>query len=74
MADAPTADAPLAVLRAMYVAMLRIRVCEERLVGRCAWLFLDTSRNHSRRFCSMDECGNRAKQRRHYQRRKHSQP
>jgi len=31
MADAPTADAPLAVLRAMYVAMLRIRVCEERL-------------------------------------------
>ena len=51
-----------------------VGVCEERLVGRCAWLFLDTSRNHSRRFCNMDECGNRAKQRRHYQRRKHSQP
>ena len=51
-----------------------VGVCEERLVGRCAWLFLDTSRNHSRRFCSMGECGNRAKQRRHYQRRKHSQP
>ena len=51
-----------------------VGVCEERHVGRCAWLFVDTSRNHSRRFCSMGDCGNRAKQRRHYQRLKHSQP
>jgi predicted RNA-binding Zn ribbon-like protein len=50
-----------------------VGVCEERTVGRCAWLFLDTSRNHSRRFCSMKDCGNRAKQRRHYQRAKGSQ-
>ncbi|HEX9036163.1 MAG TPA: ABATE domain-containing protein [Ktedonobacterales bacterium] len=34
----------------------------------CGWLFLDTSRNHSRRWCSMGDCGNRAKQRRHTQR------
>jgi predicted RNA-binding Zn ribbon-like protein len=34
----------------------------------CGWLFFDTSRNHSRRWCSMDSCGNRAKARRHYQR------
>ena len=27
----------------------------------CAWLFIDTSRNHSRRWCSMSSCGNRAK-------------
>ena len=47
-----------------------VGVCEERLAGRCAWLFLDATRNHSRRFCSMKECGNRAKQRRHYQRSK----
>jgi predicted RNA-binding Zn ribbon-like protein len=47
-----------------------VGVCEERLVGRCAWLFLDATRNHSRRFCSMKDCGNRAKQRRHYQRSK----
>ena len=51
----------------------RVRVCEERLVGRCAWLFLDATKNHSRRFCTMKECGNRAKQRRHYQRTKSSQ-
>jgi predicted RNA-binding Zn ribbon-like protein len=34
----------------------------------CGWLFLDMSRNHSRRWCSMELCGNRAKVRRHYQR------
>jgi predicted RNA-binding Zn ribbon-like protein len=35
---------------------------------RCGWLFLDTSRNRSRRWCSMEDCGNRAKARRHYRR------
>jgi predicted RNA-binding Zn ribbon-like protein len=35
---------------------------------RCGWLFLDTSRNRSRRWCSMEDCGNRAKARRHYER------
>lgn len=32
----------------------------------CGYLFYDTSRNHSRRWCSMESCGNRAKARRHY--------
>jgi len=35
----------------------------------CTWLFLDRSRNRSRRWCSMESCGNRAKARRHYRRR-----
>lgn len=34
----------------------------------CGWLFLDTSKNRSRRWCAMEGCGNRAKARRHYQR------
>jgi predicted RNA-binding Zn ribbon-like protein len=34
----------------------------------CGYLFFDTSRNHSRRWCSMESCGNRAKAMRHYQR------
>jgi predicted RNA-binding Zn ribbon-like protein len=34
----------------------------------CAWLFLDTSKNRSRQWCSMQSCGNREKARRHYQR------
>ena len=36
----------------------------------CGFLFIDTSRNHSRRWCSMEVCGNRAKAQRHYQRKK----
>jgi predicted RNA-binding Zn ribbon-like protein len=43
----------------------RIRECDSE---RCTWLFLDASRNRSRRWCSMETCGNRAKARRHYQR------
>lgn len=34
----------------------------------CTWLFVDASKNHSRRWCSMSDCGNRAKARRHYAR------
>jgi predicted RNA-binding Zn ribbon-like protein len=34
----------------------------------CGWLFIDTSKNHSRRWCDMEGCGNRAKARRHYKR------
>jgi predicted RNA-binding Zn ribbon-like protein len=34
----------------------------------CEWLFLDQSRNRSRRWCDMKSCGNRQKARRHYQR------
>ncbi|MEJ2185507.1 MAG: CGNR zinc finger domain-containing protein [Gemmatimonadota bacterium] len=30
----------------------------------CGWLFIDASRNRSRRWCDMSECGNRAKARR----------
>jgi predicted RNA-binding Zn ribbon-like protein len=33
--------------------------------SNCGWLFLDSSRNHSRCWCDMRDCGNRAKVRRH---------
>ncbi|MFM7426233.1 MAG: CGNR zinc finger domain-containing protein [Elainella sp.] len=36
----------------------------------CGWIFLDTSRNRRRRWCDMEECGNRAKAKRHYERSK----
>jgi predicted RNA-binding Zn ribbon-like protein len=36
----------------------------------CAWLFLDKTRNHRRRWCEMRTCGNRDKARRYYQRKK----
>lgn len=39
-------------------------------VGDCGWLFLDTSKNGSRQWCSMDGCGSRAKMRRQYARKR----
>jgi predicted RNA-binding Zn ribbon-like protein len=36
----------------------------------CTWLFMDTSKNRTRRWCDMKGCGNRAKSRRHYERKK----
>jgi predicted RNA-binding Zn ribbon-like protein len=34
----------------------------------CGWLFVDRSRGRKRRWCSMRDCGNRAKAYRHYHR------
>jgi predicted RNA-binding Zn ribbon-like protein len=36
----------------------------------CRWLFVDTSRNHKRRWCDMRICGNRAKARKLYERKR----
>jgi predicted RNA-binding Zn ribbon-like protein len=41
----------------------RLRACPPAL-GGCGWLFLDHSRNGTRRWCAMDDCGTRAKARR----------
>jgi predicted RNA-binding Zn ribbon-like protein len=41
-----------------------------KICGNCRWLFLDQSRNHSRRWCSMAECGTQIKQRRFVERRR----
>lgn len=38
----------------------RVRECDS---PTCNWLFLDYSKNHSRRWCSMKVCGNRSKAR-----------
>jgi predicted RNA-binding Zn ribbon-like protein len=46
----------------------RVRVCEATKEDGCGWLFLDTTRNHSRRWCEMATCGNQHKARRHYAR------
>jgi len=38
--------------------------------ANCGWLFLDTTRSGTRRWCDMRVCGNRAKARRYYHRRR----
>jgi predicted RNA-binding Zn ribbon-like protein len=45
--------------------LARVKICPG---AGCAWLFLDRSRNGTRRWCDMSVCGNRAKARRHYAR------
>jgi predicted RNA-binding Zn ribbon-like protein len=43
----------------------RLKACTEE---ECQWAFYDTTRNHSRTWCSMDVCGNREKTRRYRER------
>jgi len=43
------------------------RICRCQNPGCVLWFF-DTTRNGTRRWCSMEVCGNRAKARRHYNR------
>ena len=49
--------------------LARVRECGS---DTCEWLFIDKSRNHSRRWCDMNDCGNTAKVRRYRQRRRAS--
>jgi predicted RNA-binding Zn ribbon-like protein len=41
----------------------RIKQCGSG--DRCGWLFFDTTKNKQRRWCEMEICGNRAKQKAH---------
>jgi predicted RNA-binding Zn ribbon-like protein len=45
----------------------RIKEC-----GMCGWLFLDQSKNNSRRWCSMQACGSMHKAKKYYYRKKKS--
>jgi predicted RNA-binding Zn ribbon-like protein len=71
--DSPRLDQPLGPIAWSAAELLTsaeaalVRECEGE---QCSWLFLDTSRNHGRRWCSMTDCGNRAKAQRHYARRR----
>ena len=75
---APDIDAPLWSICRSAAELLtsnednrRVRECGGE---DCRWLFLDTSKNRSRQWCSMQSCGNRHKARRHYQRRRALRP
>lgn len=47
----------------------RVKCCEDT---SCILFFYDTSKNHARRWCSMAACGNRAKAKAHYGRKRHT--
>ncbi len=44
-----------------------VRACSSK---ECEWFFLDSSKNHHRRWCDMKRCGNRAKVRKFYAKQK----
>lgn len=69
--DAPDLERVLwPVLRASAELLTSDRLARVRRCGgeHCGWLFLDETKNRSRRWCEMSVCGNRAKARRHYRR------
>jgi len=59
---------PIALSAAELLTSDRLHSVRACAADDCAWLFLDESRNHSRRWCDMTVCGNRQKARRHYHR------
>ncbi len=62
-ADLPVWMLSISVARLLQSGdMQRLRACEK---PDCRWLFLDTSKNHTRRWCDMKICGNRMKARRY---------
>lgn len=59
---------PVALAAADLLTAPDLPIVKECASETCDWLFIDRSRNSSRRWCSMSDCGNRAKARRHYAR------
>ena len=60
-------ELPVSVLALRVEALLtndRLQTLRECGDPGCRWLFLDTSKNHTRRWCDMKVCGNRMKARR----------
>ena len=69
--DEPSLDRMLWQISSSVIDLLtssepnRVKMCGSE---ECGWLFYDTSRNRSRKWCDMKECGNRMKAKRHYSR------
>ena len=61
---------PAAISAAELATMGDLTRVKECASENCNWLFIDESRNRSRRWCDMKDCGNRAKARRFRQRKR----
>jgi predicted RNA-binding Zn ribbon-like protein len=59
---------PVALSIADLLTSSRLALVRECALETCGWLFLDTSRNQTRRWCDTRICGNRARVARHYAR------
>ncbi|HST04941.1 MAG TPA: ABATE domain-containing protein [Chloroflexia bacterium] len=61
---------PVAKSAADLLTSEKLERVSECASDRCSWIFIDTSKNHSRRWCDMSGCGNSAKARRHYEKKR----
>ena len=69
--DADSLEAPLWPVAHASAELLTDGPLERlRRCANCRWLFLDQSKNRSRRWCSMDDCGTAVKKRRYVERRR----
>ncbi len=55
----------LAVLSLQFLISDDVRLVNTCQDPECGWVFLDRSRNHTRRWCSSSDCGNRNRVRRY---------
>ncbi len=58
------------IVEAAIALLTSPRFASVKTCPACGWFFLDTSKNRSRRWCSMATCGSNAKARRYYWRSK----
>ena len=60
----------LPIVKAAKELMLSNKINRIKDCGHCGWLYLDTSKNNSRRWCSMNTCGSQIKAQRYYRNKK----
>lgn len=58
------------VIKSAYDLLLSGKLNRVKECGACGWVFLDKSKNNSRRWCDMQACGSAAKARRYYRKKK----
>jgi predicted RNA-binding Zn ribbon-like protein len=61
---------PIAWSAAELLESERLHLVRQCANAACRWLFLDLTKNHSRRWCDMGDCGSHEKARRYYARKK----
>ena len=61
------------IIKSAYDLLLGGQLNRIKECGTCGWLFLDKSKNGSRRWCNMDTCGSQQKSKNYYHRKKSKQ-
>jgi len=61
------------ILKSAHALLLSDKLARVKECPNCGWLFLDTTKNGKRRWCSMEDCGSNVKALSYYYRRKKEQ-